>query len=293
MTWRASATALLVLLAASACGQEEGGSAEPEPSPSIRTLTPLPPPPSLPPTGEVTAEMRQSSIDASLGRMQVWIANDTAATLTPDAVTYADGRLGDPLPGDRVRAIPSQSERGYPLVLPVQPECAGGASSGTVTVTTTGGRSMRIPVADPTDVVGRFLAGRCQELAAAEVAGLSWAEEVPGAETGVLTLVVRPTGAAGRELLLDSISGTHLFTPVDGATWEPDVVVRGDGRERRLELPVRPARCDPHAFVEGGGATAFKIRLEVDGEPGQILLRMSSAGQLAAILFAKRACGLE
>ena len=43
--------------------------------------------------------------------------------------------------------------------------------------------------------------------------------------------------------------------------------------------------------MESGGATAFKIGLHLDGEPGQITLRMSIPGAKNAIDFAKASCG--
>ena len=74
--------------------------------------------------------------------------------------------------------------------------------------------------------------------------------------------------------------------------WRPEATIRGTDAPSRIDLPLKPTRCDAHAFAESGGATAFKIGLHLDGEPGQITLRMSPAGAKHAIDFARAACGM-
>jgi hypothetical protein len=311
---RAVAAALGMLLAATACsgGPDGTGAGDPaataSPTPSIRTLTPLPAPPEPEPTGRLTADMRQSSIDASLGQMQVWVANDTRRDVMPDLIVYRDRRLPRPIrvAAEWMRPHPAGSERGFPLVLPRQLDCADPAAadplalegSGRLEVRDTTGRGYRMAGADETDVVGRYVWGRCQELALQRVARLAWADEVPAdrpgeGSTGTLTLVVRPTGVPGRVLRIESIAGSHLLgSSQEPPVWDPEVTVRSDGPVTRVPLPLEPARCDAHAFVEGGGATAFRVRFRLDGEPGEVLLRMGEEGRRAAITFARESCGL-
>lgn len=93
-------------------------------------------------------------------------------------------------------------------------------------------------------------------------------------------------------LRIDSVGGTPLFSAAGSSTWAPRATVRGDDPVRRIELPVEPARCDDHVFMESGGATAFLVRLHLDGKPGQLVIRMSPAGASAAIAFARDSCGL-
>lgn len=38
----------------------------------------------------LVADLRQSSRDAALGRMQVWVGNPTDADVTPTAIAYVD-----------------------------------------------------------------------------------------------------------------------------------------------------------------------------------------------------------
>jgi hypothetical protein len=286
-----------VALLAAGCSSSDSPSADaPEPSPSrsIRTLSPLPMPTPPPPTGRLIADMRQSSRDAAAGRMEVWIDNDTADEITPTRITYLDPRYRTPLPGTRLRPIPSQSERGFQFLLPPLPACDHPRGSGTVTVTY-GGRTTTLPVEDETDVAGRFTSARCLERAIAGVADLSWDDDVQfDGEVGhdaTLTLVIRPTGAKGSTLTIDTVSGTPIIAPVGTDVWRPDVTIRGTDAPSRVELPMKPNRCDDHAFLEAGGATAFKIGLHLDGRPGQITLRMSVPGAKNAIDFAKGSCG--
>jgi hypothetical protein len=294
---RTSVALVTAALLLTACADDGGTTAAPEPSPSrsIRTLTPLPVPEEPPPTGRLRADMRQSSRDAAAGRMEVWIDNDTAREITPTKIVYRDPRFRTTLPGTRLRPIPSQSERGYPLYLPDQPACGHPKGRGTVTVTY-GDTTTTVRVADDTDVAGRYTEARCLALAIGEVAKLSWADEVPSdggeGDPGTLTLVVETTGEPGPTLTIDSVSGTPVLSPVGSDVWRPDATIRGTDAPSRIDLPLKPTRCDAHAFAESGGATAFKIGLHLDGEPGQITLRMSDPGAKNAIDFARASCGM-
>ena len=288
----AAAVAAVLLLAG--CNDGDTSADAPEPSPSIRTLTPIALPPPPPPTGRLRADMRQSSRDAAAGRMEVWIDNDTAHEIRPRRIVYSDPRFRTELRGTRLRPIPSQSERGFPIYLPPSPACDHPGGSGTVTVTY-GGTTKRIRVQDSTDVAGRYTSSRCLELAIAKVADLQWSDEVPwDGEEGsdsTLTLVVTPTGNDGPALTLDTVSGTPVLSPVGADVWRPGVTIHGTDRPQRIELPLKPTRCDAHAFAESGGATAFIIGLHLGGEPGQITLRMSTEGAANALAYAKSSCG--
>lgn len=273
-------------------------SSGPEPSPSIPTITPLPMPDMGPPRGELVADLRQSSRDAALGRFQVWIGNGLRREINPTDIQYVDPRLRTPIPGERLRPNPADAERGYPLALPVRPRCnvhPRSPAPGVVTMSFDG-RTVRIPVEDEADVVARHVASRCLEIRVARVAELSFADEVQvegsgEGSVGTLVLVVRPTGRRG-PLIIESVSGTPVLTAQGSSVWRPDVVVGGDRRPRRIELPVVPNRCDDHAFLEAGGATAFIVRVALSERSGDLVLRMSEEGAANAIRFARDSCGL-
>ena len=294
---RAAVTACAaLLLAACSPAAEDRPHGATSPTPAVVTLSPLPPPPPQPLTGRLVADLRQSSRDAALGRFEVWIANDTRHGVDPTLVRYTDPRFRRPVDGQRLRLDPSRSERGYPLALPARPACGHHPGRPRVLVAYAG-RRVTVPVSDEADVVARYVASRCLELAVRRVAELRWTDTVPadhpGADgTGTLTLVVRPTGTPGHVLRIDSVGGTPLLGSADGRPWRPGVTVRGGSGVRRVHLAVRPARCDDHVFLEAAGATAFLVSLHLDGRPGQLLLRMRPSGARAAIAFARDSCGL-
>ncbi len=302
---------MALLLAASGCGDDRPAETAPEPEPTpsdtgVPTITALPVP-EEPPTGTLIADMRQSSRDAAAGRMEVWIDNDTTEDVTPTRITYTDPRFRTALEGERLREIPAQSTRGFPLYLPARPTC--GSSNdvpvvlddplGTITVEYAGA-TQTIQVEDSTDVAGRYTRARCLEMAIGDVATLSWSDQVtdgdptrtPVGGEGVLELVLVPTGRPGADLTIDTVSGTPILSPVGTDAWRPGVSVSGTDGPLRVPLPLKPTRCDAHAFAESGGATAFKIGLTLGGEPGQITLRMTPEGAANAIAFARASCGM-
>jgi len=293
----------LVLAGCSSSAGDPGtatpAAAPPAPStPSVRTLTPVPLPPPPPPSGRLLADMRQSSRDAAAGRMEVWVDNDTARTIRPRRITYTDPRFHGPLPGTRLRPVPSQSERGFQILLPRRPTCGHPRGSGTIEITyAAGGRTTTrtVRVTDPTDVAGRYTGSRCLEIAVARVADLRWSDRVPwdgrqGSDS-TLTLVVTPTGHPGPTLTVDSVTGTPVLSPVGADVWRPAVRIRGSDAPTSVPLPLKPTRCDAHAFAESGGATAFLVGLHLGGRPGQVVLRMSTRGARHAIDYAKNSCG--
>ena len=292
------------MLTASCGGDDEpdSSSAGPEPSPSssIFTLTPVPLPEEPPPTGTLIADIQQSSRDAALNRFQVWVDNDTEADITPTRVTYHDDRFREPLVAGRLRDIPSQARRGFTITEPDRPACDNTATSGTVTVEYLSDgepQVQTVPVSDEAEVVARIVSARCLEQAVAEVAQLRWADEVKASgdggkgSTGTLTLIVDTTGRPGATLTIDSIVGNPVLSPTPGGVFQADLTITGDQPPRRVEVPIKPTRCDAHAFSESGSAAAFAINLRLDGEPGQIVLRMSPQGAVNAVGYGKASCG--
>lgn len=282
-----------VLLLAACSGGDPSSTPSVEPSPSIRTLTPLAIPDMGPPEGEIVADLRQSSRDAALNRFQVWVGNGLARDVMPTSIEYVDRRFRAAIPGERLRLNPSGSERGYPLTLPARPACSAAPRGHGTMRMTFAKRTVTLRVEDEADVVERFVTRRCFELDIARVATLTFDDEVPVSSSGDGTLLLRitPSGRPGGSLSITSVSGTPVLTSPGQPVWRPDVTVRSTDDPLVVELPVGPTRCDGHAFLESGGATAFKIRLVLDGEPGETVVRMSPAGAANAIGFAADACG--
>jgi hypothetical protein len=302
-----SLTAALALLAAavSGCGGDDqpgDPSAGPQPSPttSLFTLTPVPLPPKPPPTGKLIADIEQSSRDGAAHRFEVWINNDTDSTITPTKVTYRDERFQGPLDATRLRDIPSQARRGFQILEPDRPACESRATSGNVTVDyTVNGepKSQTVPVDDEAEVVGRIASSTCLEQSISKVAELSWADEVTASgdggkgSVGTMTLVVDTTGQPGPTLVIDTIVGNPVLSPGERGVFDAHLTITGDQPSQRIAVPVKPTRCDAHAFGESGSFAAFAMNVHVDGKAGQFVLRMGQTAALNAINYAKASCG--
>ena len=291
---RAFVGALLGVLVLGGCassGSESAAPSSPSSSP-VKTLTMLPAPEKTL-SGELTAELQQSSRDVALGRFQVWITNGLQEDIRPRRIVYRDALLTKPVEGERLRGIPSGSYRGYPLEL-IEPTCGGEEAGATVTVFY-GGESVEIPVDDETQVVGRWSKERCAERAIERVAALEWSPgmriEGSGADAVALfRLTAHPTGRDG-SYTIDTVTGTPLYTSAEGDFWTVDERVTGTGPETTVELPAQPARCDIHAFGSATGGTTFFVNVTIDGKPAQIRVAMSPEVTDEAFSYAAEVCG--
>jgi hypothetical protein len=297
--WVAAALVALVALALGGCSSGDGSSSPTaagdtsgaSPSP-IKTLT-MVPVPSRTLSGHLTAELQQSSRDVALGRFQVWITNGLDHPISPRRIVYRDDLLVRPVVGGRLRDIPSNSFRGYTLDL-IRPRCGGEEKGASVSVDY-GEDVVSIPVEDETQVVGRWAAERCAELAIQRLATLEWSAgfEVQGSgpdAVALFALTAHPTGREG-SFTVDTVTGTPLFTSADGAFWTVDQKVDGTGPTVTMELPAHPARCDAHAFGSATGGTTFFVNLTLDSGPAQIRLAMSPAVTNEAFAYAGEVCG--
>ena len=267
---------LAPVLLGGGCSDPEPGAAAPTPTPATTTGA----------EAGLAAELRQSSLDVARGQMQVWVENRTGAALLPTSVRYVDDRLPGPLVGERLREVPDGARFGFVLALPQRPGCGPAASRRgrqEVRVRADGGR-WSAPVDDETDVLGRHLAARCLERAVDRAVELRWLavrHDGRRGSTATMVLEARPSGTPGHVVDLDSVSGTPLLGAAGAAHWSPGV---------RVE--ARAARCDDHVFMEGGGSTAFRVGLRLDGEPGQLLVRMDDRVSASAVAFVRESCGL-
>jgi hypothetical protein len=294
-----------VLLLTAGCGggdepNADGARPEPSASRSIRTLTPVSLPPQPPPTGRLIVDIEQSSRDAAANRFEVWVDNDTDAPIRPTRVTYEDGRFRTPLVGTRLREIPSQSRRGFQIIQPDRPVCASDDTAGTLSVDYTvhgERRTMTVPVSDEADVIARIWSARCIELTIAKIAHLRWADAVTASgdggqgSVGTMTLVVDTTGRPGPTLVIDSIVGNPVLSPGEHGVFNANLTITGDQPPQRIPVPVKPTRCDLHAFGESGNFAAFAFNVHVDGQPGQFVLSMGTTAAAHAIDYAKASCG--
>jgi hypothetical protein len=286
---------VLALASCSSADSSATGAPEPTVAPSspVKTLTMLPAPsPIL--SGELTAELQQSSRDVALGRFQVWITNGLDHAVRPRRIVYHDELLTRPVVGGRLRTIPSGSYRGFTLAL-IEPTCGRKEKGATVTVDD-GHEVTTLPVEDETGVVQRWSQQRCAELAVDKVASLEWSPgmQVQGSgadAVALLRLTARPTGAGG-SYTVDTVTGTPLFTSADGDFWSVGRKIRGSGGEVTMELPAQPARCDAHAFGAATGGTTFLVNVTLEGgRPAQVRLAMSPEVSAELIAYAGQVCG--
>jgi hypothetical protein len=298
----------LVALVA-ACGGNDhddspGGAASgASPSTPHKTIKPIQLPPPPPPTGKLVAHIEQASHDAARNRFEVWVDNDTDQTIKPTKVTYQDDRFRTPLPGTRLRKIPSQAVRGFPIYIPEQPACDRTATNGTLTVdyrVDGTSKTTTIPVDDEADIIPRVASAACLDLAVEKIATLSFSDEVTASgdggqgSVGTITLNIDTTGVAGSTLVIDTIIGNPVLSPGqkgDLGVLKPDLKITGDQPSRTVAVPIVPTRCDLHAFGESGNYNLFTFNVHVDGKPGQFGLRLSLTGSKNALDYAKSSCG--
>jgi hypothetical protein len=294
---------LLAVLAACGGNDDHDGGAAPaaKPSPSKTiTMIQLPPPP--PPSGTLKAHILQASHDGFRNQFEIWIDNDTLEKITPTRLTYRDDRFRAPLPGTRLRYIPSQATYGFPFLLPDRPACDHSASGGDPTLTVDykvlgTPKRVTIPVEDEADVITKNTSAICLEHAVDKIVHLSWDDQVTASgdggkgSVGTMTLVVDTTGRPGSTLVIDSIVGNPVLSPGEHGVYDANLTITGDQPSQRVPVPLRPTRCDAHAFGESGNFNAFAFNVHLDGQPGQFTLRLDPTGSANAIDFAKASCG--
>jgi hypothetical protein len=294
---------LLAVVAACSGNAEHDGPAGAAATPSPgKTITMVPLPPAPPPSGKLIAHILQASHDGARNQFEIWVDNDTRRTIRPTRLTYHDRRFRTPLPGTRLREIPPRATFGFPVLLPDQPACDRTASSGVPTLTvdyTVRGKHTRvtIPVEDEADVIEQNTAATCLEHSVEKVAHLSWADEITASgdggkgSVGTMTLLVDTTGRPGSTLVIDSIVGNPVLSPGEHGVYDANLTITGDQPPERVPVPLRPTRCDAHAFGESGNFNAFAFNVHLDGHPGQFVVRLGPGGSVNAIDFAKASCG--
>ena len=72
--------------------------------------------------------------------------------------------------------------------------------------------------------------------------------------------------------------GNPVLSPGERGVFDANLTIEGDQPAQRVPVPVKPTRCDAHAFGESGSFAAFAFNVHVDGEPGQFVLRLGPTG---------------
>jgi hypothetical protein len=130
-----------------------------------------------------------------------------------------------------------------------------------------------------------------------KIVHLSWSDDITASgdggkgSVGTMTLLVDTTGRPGSTLVIDSIVGNPVLSPGEHGVFNANLTITGDQPSQRVPVPLRPTRCDAHAFGESGSFNAFAFNVHLDGQPGQFVLRLGPTGSANAINFAKGSCG--
>lgn len=96
----------------------------------------------------------------------------------------------------------------------------------------------------------------------------------PAGSPAQLELVVTPNPQAGRDapdLTIRGIRETNLLTfpALDAGAYPLEITQSGAARAAATTvLPLRPARCDPHAVQEDKRGTVFRLMVTLDGVDG-------------------------
>lgn len=152
-------------------------------------------------------------------------------------------------------------------------------------------------VSDAFGVLERNRAERCLALAVQEIAAV---ELLPGLQlddpqVGTLRLAItprprQPGPAAGSGLTIEHILETTLLAAAGPAPWPEGIHIRPGDAQQTFLLPVRPARCDPHAVAEDKVGTLLPLQVSVNGGHGTIKVAAGAELKGAIHDFVSAAC---
>jgi len=249
----------------------------------------------------VTVAVTQLRSDVADRQVQVQIRNGSDAPIEIGDVSLSDPRFA--APATRVVDRTSTLAPGHAVNVRVQLAgvvCDATATPGaTVTFAyTQAGQTgtATAPAAEVFPFLDALHRRECVAARTAEVADITWSAFTAsdaGAPASLELSIVPRSGAAAAVVLAD-VRETNLLTfdGVAGGILPLDVTVGGDDQTARtIALPLRPARCDPHAVQEDKRGTVFTLDVVVDGEPGQFTLAADAALRGRILTWVADWCG--
>ncbi len=224
-------------------------------------------------------ELVQQRSDVTLRQAQVRVVNGSDQAITVGAVAVDDPRFA----ADATRVIADRSTivaAGGSVDVRVQLAQAAcdvpdAADPEVILDVTVGDRAGTIAVAaaDPLGFLAPLHARECLAADVAEAVGLSFTafEPSPAGEAGTLRLRAEPAGGAATVV---AVQPTVLvdFVPAGSGAFPLDLRIIPESAPVVIDLPIVPARCDPHVVQEDKRGTIFTIDVEVATEPGTIEL---------------------
>jgi hypothetical protein len=257
--------------------------------------SPAAPPAAPGPDVQVAAAVDQFRDEYAAGSIVVQLTDTGTAPLTVVGAELADPRFAD----GTVWAGSAELAGGQTLSLPAAlaaARCGAGASDAapSLRVRLADGTERTVAAADPHGVLARLHGEQCFAHEAARAVRLRLEDALAAgttAGTAVLTLVAEPpAGPSGvpPRTVLTSVEGTPLLGEDPARPWPRELILAPGAR---VALPVRPARCDPHAVAEDKVGTLIPVGLEVGGAAGVVKVAASPALRAALYRFVARACG--
>lgn len=239
---------------------------------------PAEPAPTLPPG--IVVELVQLRADVAPRQAQVQITNSSDAPVTIGDVRVEDPRFDGPavrVVDGRTSTVPATGSLDIRVQLPAVDCDAPHDAAATVVLELVGeaGRSeVEASAPDPLGFIAPLHARECRREQLADAATLAFTgfEPSPPGEPAALELTVTPTGGGGAAIV--GVQRTNLLdfgaATVEGAYPLELTIDAGDEAPVSTELPIVPYRCDPHAVQEDKRGTVFDVRVEVEGDPGEI-----------------------
>jgi len=255
----------------------------------------------------VTVDVYQTRTDPAARRLQISVANASAHDLTITAAELDSPQFAAPAiwtarPGGAlVRA-------GTAIDLPASlaaPACEDPAPVATVRITYQAadgrGGSAEVPAVDRFDRLPAMRAEECFAAAIADVAVLRIDAPVrisgrDGTLRADLSIAFSPTGAAG-SIRIEAVEDTVLLALAapDGTATDRRPIgleISGADAPGSFEIPILPARCDPHAVAEDKQGTIFIVRARAaDGTAGSVRIAASDATRSSIYAYIAEACG--
>lgn len=281
----ASALALLAVVATAACAQQP---VDDGPTSDL-------------PAG-ISASVLQSRQDVVDGRLVVQLDNGTGSELEFASFDVEAPGLEPGLHFEGPRTIADGRSVQYRVdVTPAR--CDGDAGPAEVTLVTVaadgGSATGTIRADDPYDTLPRLQNSGCLAGAVESVAAFALADHLRSTGSGVdrrayLDIAVQPTGAASGSVDLSEVLGTTLLSAEDGLNWSTTSAhVEASDAPSTISLPVRPARCDPHAGAEDKRGTILPLVVTTsEGWSGQYEVRASAALKEDLFAYFTERCGL-
>lgn len=288
--WRSCVAAAALTLALTGCtaAPEPGGT----PSGAAAAL----------PAG-LEAELIQLRSDVAARQAEVRLRNGGEATIEVGAVEVADPRFA--APARRVVDRTTVLAAGHAVDVRVQladARCDPASTTDTPPQVTIHGTrdgapfAATVPIAELIPFLAALHERECVQAGAAASADIALGAFAASdaSAAAALDLVVTPRPGEGR-LRITGIRGTNLLTfdgIGPGGELPLDVDQTGGDRSAvTVPLPVRPARCDPHAVLEDKRGTVFRLQVEVDGVAGSFDLAADPVLRGELLAWVARWCG--